>query len=76
MKKLTCKDLGGVCDLEIAGDLLEEIGQKSRAHVIEQIKNGDSAHRTAAEKMRNASPTEQKAMMVKFEKRFNEAPNV
>jgi len=35
---------------------------------------GDEAHRAAAEKMRNASPEEQKAMMAEFEKNYQEAP--
>ena len=76
MKKLTCRDLGGPCDTELTGDSFQEIGKKSYEHVMEQIKNGDEAHKVAASKMRNASPEEQKAMMAEYEKRFNEAPNI
>jgi hypothetical protein len=43
---------------------------------MEQISHGDGAHRAAAEKMRNASPEEQKAMMAEFEKNYKEAPEV
>jgi hypothetical protein len=43
---------------------------------MEQINNGDEAHKAAADKMRNASPEEQKSMMAEFSKRFNEAPNI
>ena len=39
-------------------------------------KSGDEAHKTAADKMRNASPEEQKSMMAEYEKRYNEAPNI
>ena len=74
MKKLSCKDLGGPCDAEIAGDSFEEVGQKSHAHVMEQINAGDEAHKAAAENMRNASPEEQKAMMAEFEQNYDEAP--
>ena len=76
MKKLTCRDLGGPCDVELIGDSFQEIGKKSYDHVMEQIKSGDEAHKAAAGKMKNASPEEQKSMMVEYEKRFNEAPNI
>ena len=75
MKKLTCKDFGGPCDTDISGNTFEEAGQKSHAHVVEQINAGDEAHRAAAAKMKNASPEEQKAMMAEYEKRYNEAPD-
>lgn len=76
MKKLTYRELGGACDAEITGNSFIEIGQKCREHVMEQIENGDSAHNTAATKMRSASPEQQQSMMAEFERRFNEAPSV
>jgi predicted small metal-binding protein len=76
MKKLTCRDLGGPCDTELTGDSFQEIGKKSYDHVMEQINTGDEAHKLAADKMRNATPEQQKDMMAEFEKRFNEAPNM
>ena len=75
MKTLTCKDLGGTCDAKITGSTFQEVGKNSMMHVMEKIKNGDEAHKTAADKMRNASPEEQKAMMAGYEKRYNEAPD-
>ena len=76
MKKLTCRDFGGPCDEEITGNSFGEVGSKCRIHVMEQMNNGDEAHRTAAAKMKNASPEEQKTMMAEYEKKFNEAPNI
>ena len=76
MKKLTCRDLGGPCDMELTGDSFQEMGKKSYEHVMEQIKNDNEAHKVAAGKMRDASPEEQKSMMTEYEKRFNEAPNI
>ena len=76
MKKLTCRDLGGPCDMELTGDSFQETGKKSYNHVMEQINNGDEAHKAAAAKMRNASPEEQKSMMAEYEKRYNEALNI
>jgi len=76
MKKLTCRELGGACDVEITGNSFVELGKKCREHVMEQIKNGDAAHSAAAAKMQNASPEEQRSMMAEFEKRYNAAPSV
>lgn len=41
---------------------------------MEQIGLGDSAHREAVDRMKNASPAEQASMMAEFERRFAEAP--
>ena len=76
MKKLTCRDFGGPCDKEVAGNSFNEIGHDCKTHVMEQINSGDEAHRVAAAKMKNALPEEQKSMMAEYEKRFNEAPNI
>jgi predicted small metal-binding protein len=76
MKKLTCRELGGACDVEITGNSFVELGKKCREHVMEQIRNGDTAHGAAATKMQNASPEEQRSMMAEFEKRYNAAPSI
>ena len=76
MKKLTCRDLGGPCAAEFTADSFEEIGKKSREHVMEQMQKGDEAHLTAANNMRGATPEQQKAMMAEFKRKFDEAPNV
>ena len=76
VKKLTCRDLGGPCDAEITGNSFEEVGKKSHDHVVDQISRDDESHRAAAEKMRNATPEERKAMMAELEKKYKEAPEV
>ena len=76
MKKLSCRDLGGPCDTEFAGESFEEIGKKSHAHVMEQMQKGDEAHLSAANNMRAATPEQQKAMMEDFKKKFDQAPSV
>jgi len=76
MKKLTCKDLGGPCDEEITGNSFEEIGNNCKTHVTEKLNSGDEAHQAAVEKMKNASPEEQKSMFAEYEKKFNEATEV
>ncbi len=76
MKKLTCRDLGGPCDAELTGETFDEIGKKSREHVMAQMRKGDEAHVAAANKMRSATPDQQKAMMAGFKRIFDEAPGV
>ena len=76
MKRLACRDLGGPCDAEFSGSWFEEIGKKSREHVMEQMQKGDEAHLSAANKMRSATAEQQKAMMAEFKRKFDEAPSV
>lgn len=76
MKKLTCRDLGGPCDEEIAGNSFADIGNNCKTHVIEQINRGDEAHRVAAAKMRDATPEQQKAWMSEFERKYKAAPEI
>jgi hypothetical protein len=76
MKTLTCRDLGGPCDVAFTAETFEEIGKKSREHVMAQMQQGDQAHLAAANNMRNASPDQQQAMMAAFKRKFDEAPEV
>ena len=76
MKRLTCQDLGGPCDAEFTGDSFEEIGKKSREHVMEQMQKGDDGHLSAANNMRSATPERQKAMMAEDRRKFDETPDV
>lgn len=43
---------------------------------MEQIKQGDEAHISAANKMKSATPEQQKALMAEFKRKFDEAPDV
>jgi hypothetical protein len=74
--KLTCRDLGGPCDTAFTANTFEEIGKKSREHVMDQMARGDVAHLCAANGMRTATPYQKKAMMAEFKRKFDEAPNL
>jgi predicted small metal-binding protein len=52
MKTMTCKQLGGACDLEFHADSFEEIAEMSKKHGIEMFKKGDEEHLKAMEKMK------------------------
>jgi hypothetical protein len=74
MKTLTCRDLGGACEAELTGETFLEIGQKSHAHVMEQIKKGDAAHVAAMQQMIDATPEQQQEWMKAWQQVFDNAP--
>ncbi len=44
MKTMTCKQLGGACDLEFHADTFEEIAEQSKKHGMEMYQTQDEAH--------------------------------
>jgi hypothetical protein len=50
---MTCKELGGACDLEFHANTFEEIAQMSQKHGKEMFQSGDKAHLDAMNKMRD-----------------------
>lgn len=51
MKKMTCKQLGGACDIEFQASTFEEIASLSRQHGMEMFQKGDEAHIQAMSRM-------------------------
>jgi hypothetical protein len=51
MKAMTCKQLGGACDLEFRADTFEEIAEMSRKHGEDMFQKGDEAHLKAMHEM-------------------------
>jgi hypothetical protein len=52
MRTMTCKELGGACDLAFHANTFEEIAQMSQKHGKEMAQRGDKAHLDAMNKMR------------------------
>ena len=52
MKTMTCKQLGGACDLEFHADTFEEISELSKQHGMEMHQNQDPEHLQAMQEMR------------------------
>lgn len=44
MKTMTCKQLGGACDLEFHAATFEEMADLSKKHGMEMFQSGDEAH--------------------------------
>lgn len=47
MKSMTCKQLGGPCDLAFSGDTADEIIKAQDRHLKEAVQSGDSTHHEA-----------------------------
>jgi predicted small metal-binding protein len=52
MKTMTCRELGGPCDLEFHANTFEEIARMSQQHGKEMFQSGDPAHLEAMNKMK------------------------
>ena len=52
MKTMTCRDLGGACDLPLSGDTADEVIKAQDAHLKEIVAGGDEAHIGALKEMK------------------------
>jgi Protein of unknown function (DUF1059). len=77
MKTMTCKQLGGACELEFHADTFEEIAKMSQKHGKEMFEKGDKAHLEAMSKMRDLmqSPNAMNKWMEDKRKEFDAIPN-
>lgn len=54
MKKMTCKQLGGACDLEFHAATFEEMADLSKKHGIEMFEKKDIPHLRAMKEMKES----------------------
>jgi predicted small metal-binding protein len=52
MKTMTCRQLGGACDLQMRGDTADEIIKAQDRHLKEIVVDGDTAHEAALREMK------------------------
>jgi len=57
MKTMTCKQLGGACDLEFHADTFESMADQSKKHAMEMFQKGDKPHLDAMNKMQELMKT-------------------
>lgn len=74
MKSMTCKELGGACDMVFQANTFEEIAQMSKAHGTEMFQKGDEAHLAAMKKMRITmhTPEEMKTWFAEKRRQFDD----
>lgn len=71
MKTMTCKQLGGACDLEFHAHSFEEIAEMSKKHGMEMFQKGDKIHLEAMNKMKEMMQKPE-SMQEWFESKRNE----
>lgn len=57
MKKMTCKQLGGACDLVFIGETFEELVNQSKKHGMEMFQMGDVTHIEAMNELQKMMKT-------------------
>lgn len=78
MKKMTCKELGGACDLEFEADTFDEIAELSKNHGTEMFHKKDKDHLAAMNKMQDLmkEPGAMEKWFDEKKKQFDRAPEL
>jgi hypothetical protein len=77
MKTMTCKQLGGACDMAFHANTFEEMAQLSRTHAMDMMTKNDALHMQAMENMKGLinSPQAMQQWMADKSKVFNALAN-
>ena len=77
MKTMTCRQLGGACDLEFHADNFEEISEQSKKHGIQMFGAGDRDHIDAMAEMKKLmeDPKQMQSWLESKQKEFDELPD-
>ncbi|SNT10590.1 hypothetical protein SAMN05421640_2300 [Ekhidna lutea] len=73
---MTCKQLGGACQMEFRADTFEEMAELSKQHGMEMFQKKDEAHMKAMEEMQGLmqSPKEMQEWFESKRKEFEDLP--
>jgi hypothetical protein len=52
MKTMTCKQMGGPCDLPLHGNTADEVIKAQDSHLKEMVAKGDETHKSALKSMK------------------------
>lgn len=76
MKTMTCKQLGGVCDVTFTAATFDEIAQKSKMHGMQMFQQQDAEHLAAMGKVQAlmANPQAMQDFMNAKRAEFNALP--
>lgn len=77
MKTMTCKQLGGACDLAFHANSFEEIVEQSKQHGMEMFQKQDPAHLEAMQKIQAMmqNPDEMKQWFESKRQEFEALPD-
>lgn len=76
MKTMTCRDLGGACDLELQGASADDVIKAQDRHLKEMVGAGDASHEPAHREMKGRWKRPRKSMgwYLATKKAFAELP--
>ena len=76
MKTMTCKQLGGACDVAFHANSFEEIANQSKKHGMEMFQQGDQKHLQVMNEMKElmANPDAMKQWFDSKRKEFDAMP--
>ena len=76
MKTMTCRQLGGACDVEFQAGTFEEMAELSQKHGMEMFHKGDQNHIRAMNEMRGLmeDPATMSEWMERKRKEFDALP--
>ncbi len=74
MKTMTCRQLGGACDLEFHANTFEEMAELSKAHGMEMFQAKEESHMKAMQEMQSLmqKPDAMASWMEEKRKEFEE----
>lgn len=77
MKTMTCKQLGGACDMQFHAETFEEMAELSKNHGLEMAMQGDVNHFKAMNTMQElmSTPEAMKEWLKDKRKEFNALPD-
>jgi predicted small metal-binding protein len=52
MKTMTCKQLGGPCDIQLHGNTADEVIKAQDSHLKDMVAGGDETHQSALKDMK------------------------
>ena len=73
MKTMTCRQLGGACDIQFHANSFPEIAEQSKKHGMEMFQKGDEKHIKAMSEMKQLM-TAPDAMKEWFENKRKQLP--
>ncbi|HPG10033.1 MAG TPA: hypothetical protein PLU37_00785 [Chitinophagaceae bacterium] len=78
MKKMTCRQLGGACNVEFIASTFQEIAEQSKKHGMEMFQQGNAAHLEAMNKMKDLmnDPNALNAWLEDKRKEFESLPDL
>jgi hypothetical protein len=77
MKTMTCKQLGGTCEMQFHAESFPEIAEQSKKHGMEMFQKGDQKHINAMNEMKKlmTTPAAMKEWFENKRREFDALPN-